>query len=104
VRLGGYLPQFGRCAACGAAFGSQAAFQAPWEAGLFCEKCRRGGMRPLHLAGRQLAERFAGEKLDQIEFLPAMQPPASELCEASLNWIEHHTEKPLATRKLLEPT
>jgi hypothetical protein len=56
------------------------------------------------LAARQLAERFAGEKLDKIEFLPAMQQPALELREASLNWIEHHTEKPLATRRLLETT
>jgi hypothetical protein len=60
-------------------------------------------MKPLHLAARQLGERFAGEKLDKIEFLPAMQSVA-ELREASLNWIENHTEKPLATRKLLEST
>jgi DNA repair protein RecO (recombination protein O) len=104
VRLGGWLPQFDRCAACGTTFGAQAAFHAPWEAGLLCEKCRRGGMKPLHLEARQLAERFAGEKLDKIEFLPAMVQPAAELREASLNWIEHHTEKPLATRRLLETT
>ena len=61
-------------------------------------------MRPLHLEARQLAERFAGEKLDKIEFLPAMVQPAAELREASLNWIENHTEKPLATRRLLETT
>jgi DNA repair protein RecO (recombination protein O) len=104
VRLGGWLPQFDRCAACGTAFGAQAAFHAPWEAGLFCEKCRRGGMKPLHLEARKLAERFAGEKLDKIEFLAALQQPAAELREASLNWIENHTEKPLATRRLLETT
>jgi DNA repair protein RecO len=104
VRLGGWLPQFDRCAACGMPFGSQPAFHASWEAGLLCEKCRRGGMKSLHLAARQLAERFAGEKLDKIEFLRAMQQPAAELREASLNWIEHHTEKPLATRRLLETT
>jgi hypothetical protein len=61
-------------------------------------------MRPLHLEGRQLAERFAGEKLDKIEFTKNMHQPAEELREASLNWIENHTEKPLATRKLLETT
>jgi DNA repair protein RecO (recombination protein O) len=104
VRLGGWLPQFDRCATCGATFGSQAAFHAPWEPGLFCEKCRRGRMRPLHLEGRRLAERFAGEKLDKIEFLPAMQQPAAELRESSLNWIEHHTEKLLTTRRFLEST
>src|SRR6202795_1159108 len=104
VRLGGWLPQFGQCAACGTLFGSQPAFHASWEAGLLCEKCRRGGMKPLHLKARQLAERFAGEKLDKIKSLPAIEQPAAELREASLNWIEHHTEKPLATRRLLETT
>lgn len=104
VRLGGWLPQFGRCASCGAPFGTQPAFHAPWEAGLFCEKCRRGGMRPLHLEGRQLAERFASERLDKIEIVPGFQHSAAELREASLDWIEHHTEKPLATRRLLEST
>jgi DNA repair protein RecO (recombination protein O) len=104
VRLGGYLPQLDHCAKCGGKFGAHAAFHAPWEAGLLCEKCRRSGMKPLHLEGRKLAERFAGEKLDKIELLPAMQQPAGELREAALDWIEHHTEKPLNTRKLLETT
>src|SRR5580692_2261688 len=67
VRLGGWLPQFAHCAACGTPFGSQPAFHASWEAGLLCEKCRRGGMKPLHREARQLAERFAGEKLDKIK-------------------------------------
>jgi hypothetical protein len=58
----------------------------------------------LQLEGRKLAERFAGEKLDKIEFLPALKQPAAELREASLNWIEHHTEKQLTTRRLLETT
>jgi DNA repair protein RecO (recombination protein O) len=104
VRLGGWLPRFDRCAACGTAFGSQPAFHASWEAGLLCGKCRRGGMKPLRLEARYLAERFAVEKLDKIELLPVIEQPAAELREASLNWIEHHTEKPLTTRRLLEIT
>jgi hypothetical protein len=58
-------------------------------------------MKPLDLEARQLAERFAGTKLDKLEPLPAIAQPAAELREASLNWIEHHTEKRLATRRLL---
>ncbi|HYL62960.1 MAG TPA: DNA repair protein RecO [Candidatus Methylomirabilis sp.] len=102
VRLGGYLPQLDRCASCGAAFGEWPAFHASWEAGLLCEKCRRGGMRPLHLEGRKLAERFAGEKLDKMQLTPAMESPAAELREAALDWIEQHSEKKLSTRNLLE--
>jgi len=104
VRLGGYLPQFDRCAKCGMAFGERPAFHAPWEAGLLCEKCKRPGMRALQSEGRQMAERFAGERLDKLENWASLERPASELREAALSWIEQHTEKQLNTRKLLETT
>ena len=104
VRLGGYLPQFDRCAKCGMAFGERPAFHAAWEAGLLCEKCKRPGMRPLQGEGRQMAERFAGERLDKLENWASLERPASELREAALSWIEQHTEKQLNTRKLLETT
>jgi DNA repair protein RecO (recombination protein O) len=104
VRLGGYLPQFDRCAKCATMFGERAAFHAPWEAGLLCENCKRPGMKALHLEGRKLAERFASERLDKVEAAPAPERPAAELREAALNWIEQHTEKQLNTRRLLETT
>lgn len=104
VRLGGWLPRFDRCSQCDAAFGSQAVYHSAWEPGLFCEKCRRPGMRRLHLAGRQLAESFAGQRLDRIESTGPLKVAAQELREAALNWIEHHTERKLGTRALLEIT
>jgi DNA repair protein RecO (recombination protein O) len=104
VRLGGWLPRFDRCSQCDTAFGAQAAYHAAWEPGLFCEKCKRPGMRPLHLAGRQLAESFAGQRLDRIESTEPLKVAAQELREAALNWIEHHTERKLGTRALLEMT
>jgi recombinational DNA repair protein (RecF pathway) len=104
VRLGGWLPRFDRCAMCDALFESQPAFYDPLQAGLFCEKCRRSGMKPLHREARFLAERFTGERLDRIEFEKPMQTSARELREASLAWIEHNIERRLATRTLLEMT
>jgi DNA repair protein RecO (recombination protein O) len=102
VRLGGWLPQFDRCASCGTAFETQPAFHGRWEPGLLCQKCRMPGMWALHPAGRELAERFTKIRLDQMEAREASEPAARELREASFNWIEHHTEKRLATRELLE--
>jgi hypothetical protein len=58
----------------------------------------------MHLEARDLAERFAGERLDRIEFGKSMQASTKELREASLTWIEHHLERRLATRELLEKT
>ena len=102
VRLGGWLPRFDRCASCDTPFGAQPAFHAAWEAGLLCEKCKRPGMKSLHIEARNLAERFTGERLDRITSEPGMRTSLKELREAALNWIEHHTEKRLGTRGLLE--
>jgi recombinational DNA repair protein (RecF pathway) len=102
VRLGGWLPRFDRCAACGSPFGLGPAFYGAHQSGLFCGKCRRSGMQPLRSEARHLAERFTGERLDRIAFEPAMQGIAKELREASLAWIEHHIERRLPTRELLE--
>jgi DNA repair protein RecO (recombination protein O) len=104
VRLGGWLPRFDQCSNCGTPFGTQAAYHASWSEDLLCEKCRRSGMKPLHLEARQLAERFTGARLDKIEDVAAGNVAAAELREASLNWIEKHSERKLATRELLETT
>jgi len=104
VRLGGWLPRFDQCAVCESPFGSRAAYHDSTEAGLLCENCHRPGMKPLHGEGRKLAERFAGERLDRIEPTSLAAGAARELFEASLSWIEHHTERKLKTRELLETT
>jgi DNA repair protein RecO (recombination protein O) len=100
VRLAGWLPRFHACATCGKPFGREAAWQTSWTPGLMCAQHRRSGMKPVSYEARALAERFTGERLDKLEVLP--EAPAAELREAALNWIEHHTERKLAVRELLE--
>jgi DNA repair protein RecO (recombination protein O) len=104
VRLGGWLPRFDRCAECSSIFETSAAYHAPWDAALRCERCKRSGMRQLNDAGRRLAEAFAGKRLDQIEGLPGDDRAAWELREAAFDWIEFHTERKLNTKTLLETT
>jgi len=104
VRLGGWLPRFDCCVACETPFGTKPAFYDAHQPGLFCEKCRRPGMKPMRIEARNLAERFAGERLDRIEYQKSMQASARELREATLDSIEHHIERRLMTRELLEST
>jgi DNA repair protein RecO (recombination protein O) len=104
VRLGGWLPRFDRCAKCGKPFGSEPAYYAAWSEGLFCDNDRSSGMRALSSGARQLAERFAGTGLDRLASLGHANREAKELREACLDWIEHHTEKKLGTRRMLETT
>ncbi len=102
VRLGGWLPRFDRCASCGSAFDTAPAFYDRHHAGLFCGKCRRPGMKPLHGEARQLAERFTGERLDRFAFEKSMETSAGELRSAAFAWIELNAERRLTTPELLE--
>jgi DNA repair protein RecO (recombination protein O) len=102
VRLAGWLPRFDVCAQCGRPFGKGAAYQAAYYPGLLDEEHHRAGMKPVSAEARQLAEVFARGRLDQLDPALGGLAGAKELREASLNWIEHHTERKLATRELLE--
>jgi DNA repair protein RecO (recombination protein O) len=104
VRLGGWLPSFERCATCDTPFGERVAFHSSLMAGLLCEKCRHPGMRTISKRGRELAETFAGKKLDQIEIAGNGLKAVNELREAALSWIEFHMERRLNTREFLETT
>jgi hypothetical protein len=61
-------------------------------------------MRPLHLEARRVAERFTSERLDRVGELAAAVAANRELREAAIDWIEHHTDRKLHTRELLETT
>jgi DNA repair protein RecO (recombination protein O) len=104
VKLGGWLPRFDRCSLCSETLGAGPAFYTPWEPGLVCEKCRRSAMRPLHRPARELVGVFTAQRLDRIEATDERKAAANELREATLDWIEHHTERRLHTRALLETT
>jgi DNA repair protein RecO (recombination protein O) len=105
VRLGGWLPRFDRCAKCGLPFGAQPSHAAGWADGLYGESCRSAGMRVVGAEARKLAERFAGTSLEKLGANGiAASRSAEELREAALDWIEHHTEKKLGTRRMLETT
>ena len=102
VRLAGWLPRFDVCAQCGKPFGKGNSYQAAYHPGLLDEEHRRPGMKPVSSEARQLAEVFAKGRLDQLDPALGGLPGVGELREAGLNWIEHHTERKLATRELLE--
>jgi DNA repair protein RecO (recombination protein O) len=102
LKLGGWLPRLDQCANCATPFGDRLAYQAPWDDGLHCEKCKRPGMRPLRAESRRIAEQFTGRSLDKIEPDPSQDVFVAELRDAALNWIEHHTERKLSARTLLE--
>ncbi len=101
LRLGGFLPGFGHCAACGRELGAQGFF-GPGSEGLLCGDCR-----PPHASEAvavaelsNIAESCQGT-LDRwltSEKPPAGVPQARRFCE---ELIESHLERKLVTRGLL---
>ena len=102
VRLAGWLPRFDVCAFCGKPLGKGIAFQDAFHPGLFDQEHRRAGMKPVSHEARELAEVFTKQRLDQFDDALAALPGVKELREAGFNWIQHHTERKLNTRTLLE--
>ncbi len=102
VRLAGWLPRFDACASCGKPFGKGTAYQDAFHPGLYDGEHRRPGMKTVSSEARELAEVFARQRLDRLEDALATLPGVKELREAGLSWIEHHTERKLLTRTLLE--
>jgi DNA repair protein RecO (recombination protein O) len=102
VRLAGWLPRFDICAQCGKPFRKGIGYQDRFHPGLYDAEHRRPGMKPVTSEARDLAEVFAKQRLDQLDEALTALPGVDELREAGLNWIEHHTERKLASRALLQ--
>jgi DNA repair protein RecO (recombination protein O) len=102
LRLGGFLPELGQCAACGRELGEEAGFYGEGSEGLLCSDCRpaqagigiSSGARAMVQARCQgpLEQWLTGEK-------PA--PGVREAQRFFEELIESHLERKLVTRPLL---
>ncbi len=104
VRLAGWLPDLGRCAHCGRALTpDEPGYVLLGLAGLVCSKCRLPGTRVLSGAARIAARRMLAGRLDAL--MAETWPDASlrELSHIFLDLIEHHIERKLTSRAMLEP-
>jgi len=115
LRLGGVLPDLGRCASCGRALGAEGGFYGPGAEGLWCAECRSGGA-PYPSAGRlqgSTALSVSRETLTNAEqacqgpldaWLAEPQAPSGvrEARRFFEEIIESHLERKLVTRGLLE--
>jgi len=115
LRLGGVLPDLGRCASCGRALGAEGGFYGPGAEGLWCAECRSsggpypsaGGLRggtglTVTRAALASAEQVCQGPLDT--WLAEQKAPAG-VRQARLffeEMIESHLERKLVTRGLLE--
>ena len=105
VRLAGWLPDLERCAHCGRSVtADEPGHVLLGIAGMVCSKCRVPGTRLLSAAARVGAKRMLAGRLDAL--MAESWPEASlrELSHIFLDLIEHHIERKLTSRAMLEPT
>lgn len=102
VRLGGWLPQLDRCGLCGADL-NEAAHWSPAQ-GLVCGRCHIPGQRTISRTALQVARRIVTEKLEKLtsEWPRSNSAAENEVKDFMLDIIEHHIEKPLKCRKMME--
>lgn len=102
VRLGGWLPPLDRCSRCGRLWGEGHAFHAPFLSGFVCGDCRQPGSQSLDAEGRRCALEMKAGRLETLQIAESRKTGLAQLTRAMLDLIEHHSEKKLNTRKLLE--
>jgi DNA repair protein RecO (recombination protein O) len=98
VKLGGWLPDLGRCAKCGASL-EQGAHGSAARPVLVCGKCRVPGLRNISAASLATGRRMLEKKLEAVA---AASIATADLDRYLLDVLEHHAEKKFHTRKMME--
>lgn len=101
VRLAGILPDLTSCGRCqrpleGRAYGSTLG------SNLLCAACRQPGMRMITPESMEIARQMLAHALSHVQAEGWESDRAQDLRRYLLDVIEHHTERRLATRVLLE--
>lgn len=100
VKLGGWMPEAGRCVKCGGELAS-GAYVSAVRPGMLCGNCRLPGFRSLSPANLAMMRRMLQEKLEVLAET-ARAEECVGLRDFFLDVIEHHAERKLNTRRMLE--
>lgn len=102
LRLGGFLPDFERCAACNRTLAGDKGFHTAGGEGLLCENCRGGGGTGQSLSLDVLVATTAACQGPLDRWLAGDVPPGTQQVRMFFEeLIEAHAERRLVTRSLL---
>src|SRR5579864_7157833 len=102
ARLGGWLGPLDRCAHCGKALQGLPVFRISGGTELRCGDCRDDWMKPISQEALSVGRVALSGTLDKLLNEKPASAPANEILQFALDLLEHHIEKKLASRKLLE--
>jgi len=102
VRLGGFLPDFEVCSACGQALEEGGGFYSRGSEALFCKDCKPLGSQQIATSVLAMVRVSCRLPLDQWLAQEKAPPGCREARRFLEEIIESHTEKKLVTRQMME--
>ena len=102
VRLGGFLPDFEACSACGRALGEEGGYYARGSESLLCRDCKPPGSLRVSAASLAMVRAACHAPLDKWLAQEKAPPGCREARHFFEEIIESHTEKKLVTRQMME--
>ncbi len=102
VRLGGWLPELGRCVACGNQLpAGEPAYFIRSSPGLLCGRCKSGSPWRLEPESLALAEEMLGQSLRKLAPRRWDRATAGDLRQFLTQRLEEHLERKLVTAPML---
>ena len=103
ARLGGWVGPLDRCTQCGRTLASEAVFHSSMRAELFCSDCRQPWMRSVSKEALSIGCGALSGTLERLlKVMPRQEAASKEILSYGLDILEHHIEKQLTSRKILE--
>jgi len=102
ARLGGWLGPLDRCSRCGRRVDQETLYTLPGSPELSCEDCRDGYMKTISKEALSVGRQALSGTLER---LLKQEPPVKgslEILSYGLDILEHHIEKKLISRGMLE--
>jgi DNA repair protein RecO (recombination protein O) len=102
ARLGGWLGHLDRCSRCGKIVQVGDAFRSSGGAELRCGDCRDDWMKPISKEALSVGRVALSGTLEKLLAEKPNAIASAEILSFTLDVLEHHIEKKLASRKLFE--
>lgn len=102
ARIGGWLGPLDRCSRCGREILLEPAFYSPGQAGLLCGNCKEDWKKQISKEALSIGRAAMSGTLDRLLKENPSIDGSKEILSYALDILEHHFEKNLTSRNILE--
>jgi DNA repair protein RecO (recombination protein O) len=102
ARIGGWLGPLDRCSRCGRETVHESAFHSPGQADLLCQNCKEDWKKKIPEEALSIGQIALSGPLERLLKQNPISDHSKEILSYALDVLEHHFEKKLMSRKILE--